>query len=272
MLDFPKCLIYSNKKPSQSCSLSRRSKIPLHNGRQHIWTAWFFEKKQVAVPIRVKCKFDSIGTFNQISFGLIENNENNMSVIKASGLFEIEDQPDENVQIAKLIEEPKIVLCSSFNDFVERFTKTLSYFWVDKTKSPTLKWKNEHEPIPFLIDETELSIVHYVYGNEKKKVEDEENKDDSNEEDEDQGGRRLSLYEKVDSLPNTFVKKSKKGIRVVHVNQKFVMFDGCSMAGDVTLSDTKQGSFLNPLDEMKKDKKKKKAESDEETKKKDESD
>ena len=71
-----------------------------------------------------------------------------------------------------------------------------------------------------------MSIVHYVY---------EENQDESKEENDNA------------STSN----KPEEGFRVVHVNHKFVMFDGCSMAGDVSLSDITQGTFHNPLKKKK---------------------
>ena len=171
LLNFPKCYFNFNKKDHSLVLCEEQGQRYLYTMGDNTYQQLCpLKKKQIFVPIKVKCKYNVVGTFNRMSFGMIRSAITNKVEIRAWGFFKIVDQPTKKVQVAKLIEEPRTVDCSSFNELVERYTKTLTYFWVHKDNSPTLNRINYPDPFPVLIDESFLSIVHYVY---------EENQDES---------------------------------------------------------------------------------------------
>ena len=69
-------------------------------------------------------------------------------------------------RVTKIITKPTRVNCRSFNDFVERYSQTITHYMVNKEDSPTLTLKEGEEPVQ-LIDEKELTEVKFVSDKEE---------------------------------------------------------------------------------------------------------
>ena len=162
------------------------------------------------VPLKHDCDYISIGTMNGMGFAKRPDGD-----IYAWGLYLIEDQPEKKRKVAKIIPQPTLTRCKSFNELVERQTKRFTYHLVDVTDTSSCLTSDDIECEGFaIIEEKDLITVHYTYGDEE---------------------------DEKDTPPN-----------VIKINigdkNKFSLIDDCNIIGDVDIKDVNQVFKKDPND------------------------